>query len=31
LDYRKGEKAADREIYFNVTGQNTTGVNADAS
>lgn len=31
LDYRKGEKAADREVYFNVTGQNTTGVNADAS
>lgn len=31
LDYRKGDKAADREIYFNVTGQNTTGVNADAS
>lgn len=31
LDYRKGEKDADREIYFNVTGQNTTGTNADAS
>lgn len=31
LDYRKGGGAADREIYFNVTGQNTTGTNADAS
>lgn len=31
LDYRKGGKSADREIYFNVTGQNTTGANADAS
>ncbi|HEU4791566.1 MAG TPA: hypothetical protein VFS71_17900 [Flavobacterium sp.] len=31
LDYRKGGDAADREIYFNVTGQNTTGTNADAS
>lgn len=31
LDYRKGEKAADREIYFNVTGQDRTGANADAS
>jgi hypothetical protein len=31
LDYRKGGQAADREIYFNVTGQNTTGNNADAS
>jgi hypothetical protein len=31
LDYRKGGQDADREIYFNVTGQNTTGTNADAS
>ncbi|MDR6843799.1 hypothetical protein [Flavobacterium granuli] len=31
LDYRKGGDAADREIYFNVTGQNMTGTNADAS
>jgi hypothetical protein len=31
LDYRKGGDAADRELYFNVTGQNTTGTNADAS
>lgn len=31
LDYRKGGDAADRELYFNVTGQNTTGINADAS
>ncbi|WP_220765054.1 hypothetical protein [Flavobacterium sp. UMI-01] len=31
LDYRKGGQSADREIYFNVTGQNTTGANADAS
>lgn len=31
LDYRKGGKSADREIYFNVTGQNTTGANSDAS
>jgi hypothetical protein len=31
LDYRKGGDAADREIYFNVTGQNITGSNADAS
>jgi hypothetical protein len=31
LDYRKGGNSADREIYFNVTGQNTTGNNADAS
>ncbi len=31
LDYRKGGKNNDREIYFNVTGQNTTGSNADAS
>jgi len=31
LDYRKGGDAADREIYFNATGQNTSGINADAS
>lgn len=31
LDYRKGSQESNREIYFNVTGQNTTGVNADAS
>lgn len=31
LDYRKGGSNADREIYFNVTGQNTTGINTDAS
>ncbi|MDA6068576.1 DUF839 domain-containing protein [Flavobacterium sp. AC] len=31
LDYRKGGAAADRELYFNVTGQNTTGTNADGS
>jgi hypothetical protein len=31
LDYRKGSTASNREIYFNVTGQNTTGTNADAS
>jgi hypothetical protein len=31
LDYRKGGEAADREIYFNVTGQNTVKTNADAS
>ncbi|AWG23702.1 hypothetical protein FFWV33_17225 [Flavobacterium faecale] len=32
LDYRKGGQAASsREIYFNVTGQNTTGNNTDAS
>ncbi|SNB19464.1 conserved hypothetical protein [Flavobacterium psychrophilum] len=31
LDYRKGGQAADREIYFNVTGQNLSGNNADAS
>jgi hypothetical protein len=30
LDYRRGTNAG-REIYFNVTGQNTTGVNADFS
>lgn len=28
LDYRKGFAANNREIYFNTTGQNNTGVNA---
>lgn len=31
LDYRKGSAANAREIYFTVTGQNNTGVNADYS
>jgi hypothetical protein len=31
LDYRKGGGTADREIYFNATGQDITGTNADAS
>ena len=31
LDYRKGGGSNDREIYFNVTGQNNTGNNADFS
>ena len=31
LDYKKGSVEGTREIYFNVTGQNTTGTNADAS
>ena len=31
LDYKKGIDAGAREIYFNVTGQNTSGANADAS
>ncbi|KUJ61704.1 hypothetical protein AR687_11810 [Flavobacteriaceae bacterium CRH] len=31
LDYRKGGNTADRELYFNVTGQDVTGTNADAS
>lgn len=31
LDYRKGDATANREIYFNATGLNTTGTNADAS
>lgn len=31
LDYRKGNAAGSREIYFNVTGQDPTGVNADKS
>lgn len=31
IDYRKDKVSAGREIYFNVTGQNNTGVNADYS
>jgi hypothetical protein len=31
IDYRKGSEANNREIYFNVTGQNNSGVNADYS
>lgn len=31
IDYRKGSAAHNREIYFNNTGQNNTGVNADYS
>jgi len=31
LDYRKGSAANNREIYFNATGQNNTGNNADYS
>jgi hypothetical protein len=31
LDYRKGGASANRELYFNVTGQNNTGFNADFS
>jgi hypothetical protein len=31
IDYRKGSATNNREIYFNVTGQNNTGVNADYS
>ncbi|SNC61878.1 hypothetical protein SAMN06265337_0557 [Hymenobacter gelipurpurascens] len=31
LDYRKGGGANGREVYFNVTGQDFTGVNADQS
>ncbi len=31
IDYRKGSATNNREIYFNVTGQNNTGVNADFS
>lgn len=31
LDYRKGSTANYREIYFNTTGQNNTGVNANYS
>lgn len=29
IDYRKGSAANNRELYFNATGQNTIGVNAD--
>jgi hypothetical protein len=31
VDYRKGSAANAREVYFTVTGQNNTGVNADYS
>lgn len=31
LDYRKGSASNNREVFFNVTGQPTTGVNADYS
>lgn len=31
IDYRKGGKEKSREIYFNVTGQNNSGANADYS
>jgi len=31
LDYRKGSASNSREIYFTVTGQNNTGLNADYS
>ncbi len=31
VDYRKGSAANNREVYFTVTGQNNTGVNADYS
>ena len=31
LDYRKGSAANSREVYFNVTGQEASGVNADYS
>ncbi|MBE7169164.1 MAG: hypothetical protein INR73_01145 [Williamsia sp.] len=31
VDYRKGSGANSREIYFNVTGQDPAGVNADRS
>ena len=31
VDYRKGSAANNRELYFAVTGQNNTGVNADYS
>lgn len=31
VDYRKGSADASREIYFTVTGQDYTGVNADTS
>lgn len=31
IDYRKGSATNNREVYFNVTGLNNTGVNADYS
>ena len=31
IDYRKGSDAGTREVYFNVTGQNNVGANADFS
>ncbi len=31
VDYRKGSAANNREVYFNATGQNNTGVNASYS
>ena len=31
IDYRKGSATANREIYFNVTGQEPVGANADRS
>lgn len=31
IDYRKGKSATGREVYFNVTGQDKSGVNADGS
>jgi hypothetical protein len=31
IDYRKGSAANNRELYFTVTGQNNTGINADNS
>ena len=31
IDYRKGSAANNREVYFNVTGQNNSGTNADYS
>lgn len=31
IDYRKGNGAAAREVYFNVTGQSISGTNADFS
>ncbi|MCK7558671.1 PhoX family protein [Chitinophaga sedimenti] len=31
IDYRKGTAATGRDVYFNVTGQDKSGVNADGS
>ncbi|WP_295126285.1 hypothetical protein [uncultured Chitinophaga sp.] len=31
IDYRKGSSATGREVYFNVTGQDKSGFNADGS